>query len=126
MHLYKRSSKATDGTSQPQDKVQQLLNLHAKMFYKLGNKILLRPIGVPLKIKNYSKKRMFKAVSSFLYKTVWLLQKKHVFDQYYRDFTLERNESDVPVEENTLKINQYYFLTFPIPRMTRKDIKATE
>lgn len=65
-HLYKKSSKATDGTSQLHDKVQQIHNLHAKRFYKLGNKVL-RPMGVPFKIKNHSKKRPFKAVTIFSY-----------------------------------------------------------
>lgn len=44
--------------------------------------------------------------------------------QYYRAFTLKRNESNISVEENTLKINQYYFQTFPISKVTRKEHKS--
>lgn len=47
-----------------------------------------------------------------------------MYYQYYRDFTLKRNEYVVSVEKNTLKINQYYFLTFPISKATRKGYKS--
>lgn len=117
------AAKAFDGTSQPHGKVQQLLNIHAESFYKLENKVLLRPTRLQLKIKNHSKRSMFKAVSSFSYIKQYDCLKNACMYQYYRDFTLESNESNVSVDKE-LKTNQYYFVTFPISKATRKGYKS--
>lgn len=124
MHLYRRSSKATDGTSQPHDRVQQLLNLHGKMFYKLWNKILLRLMEVPFKIKNHSKKRICKAVSSFSYtKQHWLLQKS-MYLISITQISQWKGMNQMFQLKTMLKINQYYFLRFPIWKVNRKGYKS--
>lgn len=87
MYPCKRSSKATDGTSQPQDKVQQLLNLYAKRFYELKNKVLLRLMGMPFKIKNHSKN--VQSCQQLSYLKPWLLQKKHVSVSVLQSFHSE-------------------------------------
>lgn len=83
-------------------------------------------VGLPLKIKNHPKNRIFKIDSSFPYinqygccKRACLLQ---VFSHW--EFTLERNESSISVEQNLTKIKQYYFLTLHIRKATRKSYQS--
>lgn len=89
-------------------------NYMGKCSTNFGIKSFLDSWKCHSKLKATLRKEFAKLSVVFLTPRSMAASKKHVSHQYHTDFTVERNESNVSVEDNMLKINQCYFLRFPI------------